>query len=109
MIQILLKARDKYFVISIENKVLKYWDERHGRIFGKPLQYLPPDDHLKTAILYSRNSIPEYLIPLLDPDSGDLDDYANARNDRDLQDFVLRDCRRAGIEVVRISQDGVDQ
>ena len=100
MFKMMFEKSGQFFIITIENKIIKYWDKLEGKIWGGPLQYLPPDPKIHLKIEMSRNKIPKHFIHLLDIQKDELVEFENAKTDEELKELVLRDCKRNGCKLM---------
>lgn len=96
MIKLLFQKGPEKFIITIDNKVIKYWDRFEGLLWDGPLQYLPPDPKAKLKIITSRNRIPMGYIQLLLIPQEELDEYNKCTNDEELRLIVLKDALKNG-------------
>ena len=100
MIILTAKAQGSYFNITIDGKVIKYWDEKHGKLWGGPLQYLPEDPKAIATIKMSRNKIPSFYIQLLKVSKEELEEFEKAQGEKELRDLVVKDLKKNGCEIV---------
>jgi hypothetical protein len=100
MIKLLFEKNSQYFLITIDNKKIYYWDKLEGKIWGGPLQYLPPDPKVRMKIILSRNKIPANMVELLKILPEELKEFEDAKDDMELRDIVLRDTQRKGCKLV---------
>lgn len=103
MIKMLFEKQNQFFIITIEKKIIKYWDKANGTLWGGPLQYLPPDysNNIK-KINSSRNKIPYFFIDLLKVTEEELKEFEKAKNDNELSDIVLRDAKINQCKLIKI-------
>lgn len=94
MIKLLFEKNKQFFIITIDNHVIKYWDKLQGKVWGQSLQYLPPDPEVKKKILLSRNKIPAQFIDLFKISEEEMKEFENAKTDEELKELVIRDCKR---------------
>lgn len=90
----------QYFFITIDNKKILYWDKLQGALWGGPLQYLPPDPASLRKIDLSRNKIPAHFKQLLAVKPEDLEEFEKAKDDTELKQIVLRDCKSQGCKFI---------
>jgi len=90
----------QFFIITIENRIIKYWDKFEGKVWGGPLQYLPPDPKTILKIKNSRNKIPIQFIELLSIPKNELAEFNNAKTDEELRDLVLKDTKRNSCKLI---------
>jgi hypothetical protein len=100
MIKLMYEKSGQYFIITIENKVIKYWDKFEGKVWGTSLQYLPPDHHAKEKIVRSRNKIPMGYLKLLEIPKDELKEFEVAKDDNELKELVVRDCKKNGCKLI---------
>ena len=100
MIKMMFERNKQYFIITIDNKRVLYWDKLQGAVWGTSLQYLPPDPSMSKKIIMSRNKIPANFIELLKVTPEELAEFNNAKDDEELKVIVLRDCKKHGINLV---------
>jgi len=107
MIVLNFKIKNAYFIIRIDNKKVEYWDNLHGGFFGW-LQYLPPKPEqfikIDKVVDMSRNKIPANvkieMRKRLSVSEDDLKDFMNAKNEEDIKQFVLKDAKSKGCELI---------
>lgn len=90
----------QYFIITIENKIIKYWDKFEGALWGGPLQYLPPSPKEMLKIDQSRNRIPQHFKKMLMINKEELAEFNNAKDDEELKVLVLRDAKKNGCNLM---------
>lgn len=100
MIKLMFERNSQFFVIIIDNKKIFYWDKLQKSLWGKPLQYLPPDPNVIKQIDMSRNRIPQYFKEMLVIPKDELKEFENAKDDRELMELVLRDCKKNGCRFI---------
>jgi len=100
MIKLFFEKQGQYFIITIENKVIKYWDKNQGQLWGGPLQYLPPDSSITHRIDMSRNRIPAVMKEFFKIAPEELKEFEDANSDEELKDIVIRDCKRHGCKLI---------
>lgn len=100
MIKLLFEKNGQYFFITVDNRRILYWDKLEGALWGGPLQYLPPDPSAIRKIDLSRNKIPAHFKQLLEVKQEDLNEFENAKNDEELKQIVLRDCKTMGCRLI---------
>lgn len=100
MIILMFEKNGQYFNITIENKKILYWDKLQGKLWGGPLQYLPPDPSNPTKIMLSRNKIPTYFKDLLKITEEEMKEFENAKDDNELKEIVLRDTKKNGCKLI---------
>jgi len=93
MIKLMFEVRGQYFVITISNKKILYWDKEEGKRWGGPLQYLPPDPTANMKIDMSRNRIPALYKELLKITPEELKQFNAAKDDNELKDIVIKECK----------------
>jgi len=105
MIKLLFQKEKSFFIITIEDRIIKYWDAIQNKAFGGPLQYLPHDDKVLNEIILkiktSRNRIPTYMIDLFDVPKEELKEYENAKDDKELREIVIKDCKKFGCKLIK--------
>jgi len=94
----------QFFIISIDNKKILYWDKLEGALWGGPLQYLPPDPASLRKIDTSRNKIPAHFKQLLAIRDEDLKEFEDAKDDNELKTIVLRDCKTHGCKLIKTTE-----
>jgi hypothetical protein len=102
MIKIMVEKNKEYFLITISNKQIYYWDKLQGKLWGSALRYLPPDSTNTLAIINSRNKIPNYFIKLLEIPADELKEFQEAKNDKELMELVIRDAKKNMCKIVDI-------
>lgn len=100
VIKMMFELRGEYFFIVIENKKILYYDRKQGKVWGGPLQYLPPDPKINMKIDMSRNKIPSTMKEFFKVTDEDLKEYYNAKDDNELKDIVLKDTKRFGCKLI---------
>jgi len=100
----MFERQGEYFFITIENKKILYWDKLQGAIWGGPLQYLPTDPSVFRKIDRSRNKIPQHYKLLLQIKKEEQAEFDNAKTDEELQEIVLRDCKKNGCKLIDMKQ-----
>lgn len=100
MIKLLFEKGGQYFFITIDNRKILYWDKLQGKLWGGPLQYLPPDPSVMRKIDLSRNKIPAHFKHLLEVKEEDLKEFENAKDDEELKQIVLKDCKATGCKLI---------
>lgn len=103
MIKILANKGGKNFIIIINNKVVKYWDEFEGKIWGGPLQWLPPSKETARKIVMSRNKIPAYFLDMLFVPADELAEWQNAKDDNEVFKLIKRDLIRNSCKIEKIA------
>ena len=101
MIKLMIEKSGQYFVISIENKKIFYWDRLQGKIWGSPLQYLPPDPKVNKKIDMSRNKIPQEYKKFLEISKEEMAEFDNAKTDEELKEIVMRDVKKHGCKILK--------
>ena len=94
----------QYFLITIRNKKILYWDKYQGDLWGGPLQYLPPDPSVIRKIDSSRNKIPKQVKDMLLITKEEMAEFENAKDDNELKEIVLKDTKKHGCKVVKIEE-----
>lgn len=102
MYKIMFAKNNEFFIITIDNKKILYYDKLEGALWGGPLQYLPPDPEAAKKIAMSRNKIPVHFINMLKIPKEELAEFENAKDDDELKELVIRDCRHHGCKMVDI-------
>lgn len=105
MLKLLFELRKYYFVITIDNHKILYWDNKHGKIWGTSLQYLPPDPNTIKKVIMSRNRIPAYFIDLLKPSEEDLVEFEKAKSDEELMELVIRDAKKHSCNLIEVKKE----
>lgn len=90
----------QYFIITIENKKILYWDKFQGSLWGGSLQYLPADPSVFRKIDMSRNRIPKEVKEMLVITKEDQEQFDNAKTDEELKIIVLKDCKDKGCKLI---------
>ena len=101
MIVLMFEKRGQYFNITIENKKILYWDKCMGKLWGGPLQYLPPDPSALQKIEMSRNKIPQDFKEMIKVTKEDLADFENAKDEIELKELILKDTKRYGCKLIK--------
>lgn len=96
----MFELRGKYFIITIEEKKILYWDKLQGEIWGGPLQYLPPDPKIQQKIQMSRNKIPAEFADLFFIPKWEMEEFEKAKDENELKEIVIRDCKKNGCKLV---------
>jgi len=96
----MFERNSQFFVIIIDNKKIWYWDKLQKSLWGGPLQYLPQDPNAVKQIEMSRNRIPAYFKELLTIPKDELEEFENAKDDKELMELVLRDCKKNGCKLI---------
>jgi hypothetical protein len=99
MIKLMFSKNNQFFLITIENKVVNYWDKKEGAIWGGSLQYLPPDPNAIKKIDMSRNKIPQHFKELLRITKEDMLEFEGAKSDEELKEIIIRDCKLKGCKL----------
>jgi len=100
MIKLMFEKQNQFFIITIDNKKILYWDKFEGKVWGGALQYLPPDPSLEKKIIQSRNKIPAHFKELLTITAEDMKEFENAKDDNELKELVLRDTKKNGCKLI---------
>lgn len=100
MIKLMFSKNNQFFIITIENKTIKYWDKLEGKLWNGPLQYLPPDPKTISRIKMSRNKIPMHFIELLKIPKEEMAEFDNAKTDDELKELVIRDAKKNGCKLI---------
>lgn len=100
MIKLFFEIRGQYFFITIDNRIIKYFDKLQGGIWGGPLQYLPVDPGIIRKIDMSRNKIPAHMKEFFKVTDEDLKEYNDAKDDMELRDIVLKDTKKKGCKLI---------
>lgn len=97
MITLGFRAKNnKSFIITIESKVVKFWEAKSGE-----WQILPKDlASAQKKILMSRNSVPPYLVAFLNIPSDEYQEYLEAHDETALKEIIIRDCNRNGCDLI---------
>jgi len=106
MIKILVNKNGKSFIIMIDNKTVKYWDELEGKIWEGPLQWLPPSKETMNKIKMSRNKIPSYFLDMLFVPADELAEWQNAKDDNEILELVKRDLEKNFCKIEKIVTEG---
>ena len=102
MIKLLIKKLGQYFIITIDARVIKYWDAKMGEVWKTSVQYLPPSPAEARKIDMSRNRIPQIVKELLVVTKEEMAEFTNAKTDEELKEIVLRDCKKNGCQIIKI-------
>jgi hypothetical protein len=104
MIKIMAEKSGQYFIVTIQDKKIYYWDKFEGSLWGGSLQYLPPDyANVMQKINNSRNKIPANFKDMFLVSKEEMLEYTEAKDDETkLKEIVLRDIKRNGCKVVDI-------
>jgi len=100
MIKLMFERQGQYFFITIDKKVIQYWDKFQGKLWGGPLQYLPTDPSVLRKIDMSRNRIPQSVKEMLVITKEDQEEFDNAKDEQELKTIVLRDCKNKGCKLI---------
>ena len=100
MIKLMFEKQGQFFLIVIENKIIKYHDKFQDKLWGKSLQYLPPDPKAIKQIEMSRNRIPAMYKELLKITPEELKEFNEAKDDNELKDLVMKDCRKHNCKLI---------
>lgn len=101
----MLEKQKEFFIITIADKKILYWDKLQGKLWGKALQYLPPDPSNKLTIINSRNKIPTHFINLLIITEDELKEFNEAKNDDELLALVIRDAKKNMCKIHEIKKE----
>jgi hypothetical protein len=103
--KLLFQKEKSFFVITIQDRKITYWDKLQGPLWKGALQYLPRDDDMMNKLVRkiksSRNRIPAYMIDLFDVPKEELEEYENAKTDEELKEIVLKDCKRNNCKLIK--------
>lgn len=80
------------FRIEVSNRVISYTDRK----FNKMIKLIPKDEDFWKKIVLSRNKIPTYFMELFNLTKEEQEEYNNAKDDLELSEICIRDCRRKG-------------
>lgn len=100
MIKLMFEIRGAYFIVTIDNKKILYWDKKEGELWGGPLQYLPSDPSVKLKIKMSRNKIPPEFSKIFEITEKEMEEFNNAKDDKELRDIVIKDCERFSCKLI---------
>ncbi len=100
MIKLMFERNNQFFIITIDKKKILYWDKIQNGLWGGPLQYLPPDPSTNLKIDMSRNRIPAYFKEMLKITAEELKEFDNAKDEKELMELVVRDCKKNGCKLV---------
>ena len=106
MIRLLFEKDKQYFVVTIQNKIITYWDKFAGKVWGTSLQYLPPDPATAEKIRMSRNRIPKDFAVMLNASKQDLEDDEKCNTDEEIAQFVILDAKRGGCKLIKEKKSG---
>ena len=104
VIKLLLEKNKQYFIITIDNKKILYWDKLMGKVWNTSLQYLPPDPDIRKKIVMSRNKIPNNFIELLKITDEEMAEFEAAKDDEELKALVLRDCKKNMCNLIEVTK-----
>lgn len=96
MMKLMFEKERHFFLITIENRKVLYWDKK----VSVHLQYLPPDPNIDMKIRMSRNKLNHNVKELLKISQDDLKDFENAKDDNEIKDLVIRDAKTKGCVLV---------
>lgn len=96
----MFQKQNIFFIVTVKDKKVLYYDKLQGEIWGGALQYLPPDPNLKRTIIESRNRIPKQFIDMLEVTNQELAEFNNAKDDNELKDLIIRDCKLNGCKLI---------
>ena len=96
----MFQKQNVYFIVTVKDKKVLYYDKLQGEIWGGALQYLPPDPNYKKTIMLSRNRIPKQFIDMLEITKEELAEFNNAKDDNELKDLIIRDCKLNGCKLI---------
>ena len=105
MFKLMFEKNSQFFIVTIDNKVIKYWDRFQGDLWGGPLQYLPPDPSVIKKIDMSRNRIPQQVKEMLIIPKDEMLEFKNAKDDEELKELVIRDCKRQGCKMIDVKDE----
>jgi hypothetical protein len=105
VISLLCKKDSETFIVVIQDKIIRYWDHKSGKIWGDYLQWLPeqPEDNQK-KILMSRNKIPAYFITMLKVPENEAAEWEACKDEADVYDLVVKDLQRNACKVLRCTK-----
>jgi len=103
-VKIMAEKSGQYFIITIQDKKVLYYDKFEGGLWGGSLQYLPTDyANVMQKINASRNKIPAHFKDMFLVSTEELKEYEDAKDDENkLKEIVLRDIKRNNCKVVDI-------
>jgi hypothetical protein len=100
MIQMMFSRQGKHFGFTINNKNMI------GTINGVSLPYYPSNiTYVRRAIILSRNKIPAWMIELFNLKEEDLKEIENAKDDNELKDIVIKECKKNQCELDWINKN----
>jgi hypothetical protein len=104
VLKILCEKGGQYFIITIQDKKILYYDKFEGSLWGGSLQYLPTDyANVMQKISSSRNKIPAHFKEFFLVSKEELMEYEEAKDDENkLKEIVLRDIKRNNCKIVDI-------
>lgn len=106
MIKLMFEKNKAFFIITIENRIVKYWDKLQGAVWGGPLQYLPPDyTNVMRKIDASRNKIPPHFKDLLLVTKDELMEYENAKTDEEIKEIIIADAKKNACVLVDVKYE----
>ena len=85
------------FRIEIEGKSIWYADRRWSRA----IRLIPRDEEFLKKILFSRGKIPPIIKDLFTLTNNEQEEYDNAKDERELADICIRDCKRQGSRLLK--------
>ena len=102
MISLLCKKDSETFIVTIDGKVIRYWDHKDGGLWGGYLQWLPecPQENAKKIIL-GRNKIPAHFIAMLKVGEDELAEWNACNNESEVYDVVIKDLKKNACKVLK--------
>ena len=103
MIKLMFSKMNQFFIISISDHTLYYWDKCVQSVFGGPIRYLPPvDPEVLHKIDMSRNRIPRAVKELLVVPKDEQAEFDAAKTDDEMKDLVIKDAKRNECKLIDI-------
>jgi len=91
-IRLVFTINKEVFKIEVSNREISYMDRK----FNKLIRLIPKDEEFWMKIVKSRNKIPPYFMELFNLTKEEQEEYDNAKDDFELSEICIRDCRRKG-------------
>lgn len=92
------------FRIEIEGKNIWYTDRRWERA----IRLIPRDEDFLRKILFSRGKIPNIIKDLFTLTNKEQEEYDNAKDEIELANICIRDCKRTGARLLKKEVEEVD-
>jgi len=96
IIQLVFIVNRETFRIEVKGNEIWYFDRK----WNKSIRLIPKDEKFLKKILLSRNTIPNFIKDMFNLTKQELKEYNQAKNERELADICINDCRMKGAKLL---------